>query len=672
MLNQYIKEDSAFHCVPENKATSDMDTHKTMEKIQVSLLKGVFENQEESNLQLVTAGDQGNVEHRYTVKYEDSATDEESGDKTKEDNDENDEEEQWICCDPRPYQTPSQKNTKQYTFGEHIYNHHESSSRHALYYCKYAHSGTFKCKARLKYSKESDKWFYLRGHNHPAPKLLKEKKRNLPKLDELLASRQEELKNFLLEHRRIRSVKSICSSLNSNINKDDMKLFIFPSQVQEAKSKFVYTASIKDWEDLYVREELRQTHHHQEFLRTLHLYPEFIIQFAADWQIDILKTVTAKDQLFIDGTFDICPEGMQQMVTLLIKRQAWSFALPVVHSLLRRKTESAYVHMLNHIVRLAPEITSVENLLISVDFEQALHNALHIVLSKAKIVGCEFHMKQSIFRYIAKGNAGKIVKNDMDDIMNRKDLNERLTVLIHCPNEQQFTEERLNFINYYKLKIGYSKFVEYMQNNWLGTANRTAKFPSSIWSLYQMPRQDIKLTNNLLENFHKEINSRFSSKPQLKKTIQLLQEIEEDSFSKKKQCESHVSVSTTELVAPSSQSISASKKSRPKSQKTVEPANKRPKAIEYNANTSLPQLPSTQTTSTQAPANTYAIQLPQFNINYPAVFHMPLFNPFQNSNGNQNIFYQYPMPFLNQQANLGFGSSSSSNQGSDASNNGSK
>lgn len=67
------------------------------------------------------------------------------------------------------------------------------------------------------------------------------------------------------------------------------------------------------------------------------------------------------------------------MVTLIIKKQAWSFAPPVVHSLLRRKTESAYVHMLNQIVLLALEVTNTDNLLIFVGFEQALHNALHIV-----------------------------------------------------------------------------------------------------------------------------------------------------------------------------------------------------------------------------------------------------------------------------------------------------
>lgn len=35
----------------------------------------------------------------------------------------------------------------------------------------------------------------------------------------------------------------------------------------------------------------------------------------------------------------------------------------------------------------------------------------------------------------------------MEGKINRDDLNERITTVIYCPNEQQFAEKRNNFIN---------------------------------------------------------------------------------------------------------------------------------------------------------------------------------------------------------------------------------
>jgi hypothetical protein len=57
----------------------------------------------------------------------------------------------------------------------------------------------------------------------------------------------------------------------------------------------------------------------------------------------------------------------------------------------------------------------------------------------------------------------------------------------------------------------------------------------------------IHMMNNHIESYHKEINSRFSSRPKLKRAIEILQELEQDSYNKKKQMESFVSVRTAEI-----------------------------------------------------------------------------------------------------------------------------
>lgn len=85
------------------------------------------------------------------------------------------------------------------------------------------------------------------------------------------------------------------------------------------------------------------------------------------------------------------------------------------------------------------------------------------------------------------------------------------------------------------MKTGYEKVVEHMGNNWLDTKGKQAKFFHSLWRKYHIPESiDVHMTNNLIENFHKNIIKKLasSSKPCIKRCMGLLQEIEDDNFSK--------------------------------------------------------------------------------------------------------------------------------------------
>lgn len=336
------------------------------------------------------------------VSYEQPSDD---GDESAFEEDEEEEEDTsqnlWRVCEPKPYQPVGKEHTKQYTFAEHIFNHHQTNKHSSTYTCKFKRP-PYSCRAMLKQILESDQWLYKGKHNHPTPQLLNRTKEKKPSFSDLIHSRQEELKEYVISNKRVRNTKAVCYALNKDVNPNDLQQYIFPEQVHEARHKFVHTASISDWNDLYSRKEFTHTSLGQAYLRTLHLYPEFLIQYAADWQIDLLKSVTQEDQLFVDGTFNVCPMNIEQMVTLLVKKKTWNHALPVVHALLQRRQESTYVHMWNHIIRLAPELQNVNNLCISVDFEVAMHNAIKKVIPASKIVGCEFHLKQAILRYTCR------------------------------------------------------------------------------------------------------------------------------------------------------------------------------------------------------------------------------------------------------------------------------
>jgi hypothetical protein len=124
---------------------------------------------------------------------------------------------------------------------------------------------------------------------------------------------------------------------------------------------------------------------------------------------------------------------------------------------------------------------------------------------------------------------------------NRIDLLTRINNMMCCNDEESFVEERTKFIVYYKMKAGYELFVRYLIRNWLGTNEKPAKLSYKIWTKCSDPDNcDLHMTNNLIELFHKNINSKFSSKPNLKRFIEILQDIEEDFFAKKQRLENTI------------------------------------------------------------------------------------------------------------------------------------
>jgi hypothetical protein len=198
--------------------------------------------------------------------------------------------------------------------------------------------------------------------------------------------------------------------------------------------------------------------------------------------------------------------------------------------------------------------------------------------------------------------------------------------MINCTDKESFIKERLNFIAYYQMKQGYEKFVSYMTKTWLGTSEIEAKYPYSLWTKCSIPNNiGVHMTNNLIENFHKNINKKFENKSSLKRCIQLLQDIEEDYYTKKQQMENHVSLSIEDT-----QSTLPSQKRK---KGTVSAANKRQKAIESQP--ALPQLPAPTLSQLVSPQ----LSLPSNN-----EVHAPVLNITQNQNYNTfPLFAQFPM-----------------------------
>jgi predicted ATP-dependent protease len=65
------------------------------------------------------------------------------------------------------------------------------------------------------------------------------------------------------------------------------------------------------------------------------------------------------------------------------------------------------------------------------------------------------------------------------------------------------------------------------EHNWM---NDTANLCSKTWAKCFMSRSDIEMKNNFVEEYLKNVNRRFKDKPQIKRTISMIKEMEEESY----------------------------------------------------------------------------------------------------------------------------------------------
>jgi hypothetical protein len=470
-------------------------------------------------------------------------------------------------------------------------------------------------------------------HNHPSPSIEAAAKKNAPRLIDLDGNRQMELRTAVLTHKRTKALPDICAILNEKVDPQNRRLYIFPQQVKEAREKFIYTKDVKTFEEISMRDDLCQTRSGQRYVYIYMQLPVFIFMLSSDWQINLLRHINTKDQIFIDGTFKVCPLGVTQMVSILVKKTGWREALPVAHTLLKNKEETTYSEMLRFIILLASNDSGCylrdSNIFITCDFELAFINAINKMLPNAKVIGCKFHMIQAIMRNILKKKFGKTTQEDMESEQNREDLIRRIHKLMDCSSQQLYIQERASFITYYSVKKDYDSFLQYMINNWLGSKDKEAKFSHLLWTQIQLPKDfDLHTTNNLIETFHKNINMKFSSKPGLKRCMQILQDIESDYLTKKEHMENHITVSN---YSPSSSSMNVPRSSKKKKASNRDTPSKRKRNDQSQTRSSTSELPNIANNLVMNSVNP-AINFPTFG----GTIQLPFFN-IQNSTVSQTI-----------------------------------
>ncbi|KAL0491081.1 hypothetical protein AKO1_009727, partial [Acrasis kona] len=270
------------------------------------------------------------------------------------------------------------------------------------------------------------------------------------------------------------------------------------------------------------------------------------VMWSSPYMANILKSVNEHDQVHADGTFKIVPEKISQLLVISVRFSGCTDTYPVAFIWCQSKAQVEYLRVWRDIVfNVAPNLQKLNKIYISTDFERAHINAVQEALPNAVVVGCHFHLKQAVYRYIDKNIKGFNEFLNLENGKKRDEFNEGLTQIIMGDDASAIDD----LINQFLLKWTSSKdegerLRDYLESTWFGKTiiieNKMQRlvdkclFPRTMWANCCMGRLDLNMTNNPAEAFNNMAN-RFlihygTNKPSVKEAVELLRQIENHSY----------------------------------------------------------------------------------------------------------------------------------------------
>ncbi|CAF4475878.1 unnamed protein product [Didymodactylos carnosus] len=238
-----------------------------------------------------------------------------------------------------------------------------------------------------------------------------------------------------------------------------------------------------------------------EFLFCNSPTPHKVIAFGSE---SAIKLLSENHHWNADGTFRTSPALFSQAYYIHVWDE-YSMK-PIVYACCEDKSQSGYTCLLRSLVGYAAQkniVLSPSSILI--DFEKAAINAINDVFPQTLVKGCHFHYAQNVWKKVKKYGLVKLVKqeNSRRQIANIISLPLVLKDQInHCM--EVIIDELCN------ADSKFDKLTDYILNNYI----EDARFSFDMWnhfdSIGERPR-----TNNHLEGYHRQLNARVRTNPDL-------------------------------------------------------------------------------------------------------------------------------------------------------------
>ncbi|KAL7073059.1 hypothetical protein ACQ4LE_008166 [Meloidogyne hapla] len=209
-------------------------------------------------------------------------------------------------------------------------------------------------------------------------------------------------------------------------------------------------------------------------------------------------------EIFADGTFSLAPPLFSQLYVILSRKRNWVF--PVLYCLLSDKSQSTYERMWALIVNLWHDF---EPQSVSVDYETAAINSILITFPMCEIRGCLFHLIQNMKKKLAVEGLTQRYRSDAEFAVQCR----MITAVAFLPIEDISLAIMSFDAGYMQQEL--DPIIDWFVINYTGrmrmNGTRTeARFPPTIWNVYQRTLDGDQRTNNIAESSHRRLQHAFS------------------------------------------------------------------------------------------------------------------------------------------------------------------
>ncbi|XP_025202141.1 uncharacterized protein LOC112599437 [Melanaphis sacchari] len=236
-----------------------------------------------------------------------------------------------------------------------------------------------------------------------------------------------------------------------------------------------------------------------------------------------LKFLCESENIYCDGTFTYSAKHFNQMFTIHGFKNG--HYIPVVFCLLVNKSTDTYINTFNHIILKCIELKlTINPKSITIDFEQAIHDAVSIVWPDTLIVGCRFHLTQSWFRKIQNLGLVQYYKEKNSEIGSWIRNTFGLTFLSPQEVSKCFIEDFMSIIpNDQRV----SQYADYLTDTYI---SENSIFPPVIWA---ESSSSLSRTTNACESFHSHFKENFyKEKPNIFMWLNIIKQTQTNIYCK--------------------------------------------------------------------------------------------------------------------------------------------
>ncbi|CAF4465177.1 unnamed protein product, partial [Didymodactylos carnosus] len=169
-------------------------------------------------------------------------------------------------------------------------------------------------------------------------------------------------------------------------------------------------------------------------------------------------------------------------------------------------TEEGYRHLFTSLVTYA----NTKNITLNpssvlIDFEQGAINAINYVFPQALVKGCHFHFAQNVWKKLKKYGLVKLSKEENI----RREIANIISLPLIPPNEINNCMERI-IDELSNINSKFDRLTDYIINNYIDEGRFSVDMWNHFDNIGERPR-----TNNHLEGFHRQLNARVRTHPDL-------------------------------------------------------------------------------------------------------------------------------------------------------------